>query len=176
MTEQVIDIRDRIEKMRDQITVPGAKVAKNEKQQVLSTSKSLEEKGLVTKKDPIANMNKTNNDKKLGPTDGSTNFVEKKDSLKGNEFYSKTNVVEKPSEKFSEESNNKYNQDFKTYSDYQNDRVTDEKKQSVNLEEKQPFPQFSLNVSNPISWKLMLLIMLMQLLTNMMLVVVLYLK
>lgn len=50
------------------------------------------------------------------------------------------------------------------------------KKQSVKFDEKQPFPQFSLNVSNPISWKLMLLIMLMQLLTNMMLVVVLYLK
>ena len=38
--------------------------------------------------------------------------------------------------------------------------VVDEKKQSVKIDEKQPFPQFSLNVSNPISWKLMLLIML----------------
>ena len=47
-------------------------------------------------------------------------------------------------------------------------------KQSVNIDENQPFPQFSLNVSNPISWKLMLLIMLMQLLTNMMLVVLLF--
>ena len=56
------------------------------------------------------------------------------------------------------------------------EEVVDEKKQSVKFDEKQPFPQFSLNVSNPISWKLMLLIMLMQLLTNMMLVVVLYLK
>ena len=67
-------------------------------------------------------------------------------------------------------------QNYKTYDSYQNDRVVDEKKQSVKFDEKQPFPQFSLNVSNPISWKLMLLIMLMQLLTNMMLVVVLYLK
>ena len=67
-------------------------------------------------------------------------------------------------------------QNYKTYDSYQNDRIVDEKKQSVKFDEKQPFPQFSLNVSNPISWKLMLLIMLMQLLTNMMLVVVLYLK
>ena len=67
-------------------------------------------------------------------------------------------------------------QNYKTYDSYQNDRVVDEKKQSVKFDEKQPFPQFSLNVSNPISWKLMLLIMLMQLLTNMMLVIVLYLK
>ena len=44
--------------------------------------------------------------------------------------------------------------------------MVDENKQSVKIDEKQPFPQFSLNVSNPISWKLMLLIMLMQLLTK----------
>ena len=49
------------------------------------------------------------------------------------------------------------------------------KSKSVKQEET-TFPQFSLNVSNPISWKLMLLIMVMQLLTNIMLVVVLYLK
>ena len=49
------------------------------------------------------------------------------------------------------------------------------KTKSVKQEET-TFPQFSLNVSNPISWKLMLLIMVMQLLTNIMLVVVLYLK
>lgn len=65
---------------------------------------------------------------------------------------------------------------YKKYEDYQNDRIKDENKQSIKFEDKQSFPQFSLNVSNPISWKLMLLIMLMQLLTNMMLVVVLYLK
>jgi len=52
----------------------------------------------------------------------------------------------------------------------------DEHKKSVKIDDDKPFPQFNLNVSNPISWKLMLLIMLMQLLTNIMLVVVLYLK
>ena len=64
----------------------------------------------------------------------------------------------------------------KTYKDYHNDNIYDENKKSVRLDEDQAFPQFNLNVSNPISWKLMLLIMLMQLLTNIMLVVVLYLK
>ena len=64
----------------------------------------------------------------------------------------------------------------KTYKDYQNENIIDDKKQSVKLDNDKPFPQFNLNVSNPISWKLMLLIMLMQLLTNIMLVVVLYLK
>ena len=49
-------------------------------------------------------------------------------------------------------------------------------KNQLNLKKTKAFPQFNLNVSNPISWKLMLLIMLMQLLTNIMLVVVLYLK
>ena len=72
--------------------------------------------------------------------------------------------------------NFKKSESFKTYDDYQNDNIVNEKKESVKIDENQPFPQFSLNVSNPISWKLMLLIMLMQLLTNMMLVVVLYLK
>ena len=64
----------------------------------------------------------------------------------------------------------------KTYKDYHNDNIYDENKKSVRLDEDQAFPQFNLNVSNPISWKLMLLIMLMQLLTNIILVVVLYLK
>ena len=64
----------------------------------------------------------------------------------------------------------------KTYKDYQNENIIDDNKKNVRLDEDKPFPQFNLNVSNPISWKLMLLIMLMQLLTNIMLVVVLYLK
>ena len=53
-------------------------------------------------------------------------------------------------------------------------KIFDKKIEEDNLTQK--FPQFSLNINNPISWKLMLLIMLMQLLTNIMLVVVLYLK
>ena len=65
----------------------------------------------------------------------------------------------------------------KTYENYERENTSRANKSSIDIGNKnQPFPQFSLNVSNPISWKLMLLIMLMQLLTNIMLVVVLYLK
>jgi superfamily II DNA or RNA helicase len=61
------------------------------------------------------------------------------------------------------------------YSSSNTSQQSQNKSKSVKQEET-TFPQFSLNVSNPISWKLMLLIMVMQLLTNIMLVVVLYLK
>ena len=44
--------------------------------------------------------------------------------------------------------------------DYQNENIIDDNKKNVRLDEDKPFPQFNLNVSNPISWKLMLLIML----------------
>ena len=177
MTEQVIDIRDRIEKMRNQITVPGTKMHANEKKPVIDESKSMNKKNSVSDKKQDSTVSKPNKNEKFNSANNPSNFVEKKKSHQIDEFQARTNVIEKPNTKFSEQNKNyKYDQDFKTYSDYQNDRVTDEKKQSVKLDEKQPFPQFSLNVSNPISWKLMLLIMLMQLLTNMMLVVVLYLK
>ena len=64
----------------------------------------------------------------------------------------------------------------KSYKNYQVKNLVDEKQKPYEDNKSQAFPQFSLNVNNPISWKLMLLIMLMQLLTNIMLVVVLYLK
>ena len=69
------------------------------------------------------------------------------------------------------------NRQKKSFSNYQQKNTTDENDRKVNFEKnEQNFPQFSLNINNPISWKLMLLIMLMQLLTNIMLVVVLYFK
>ena len=77
---------------------------------------------------------------------------------------------------FSNMNTNSTASNTKTYRDYQNENIIDDNKKNVRLDEDKPFPQFNLNVSNPISWKLMLLIMLMQLLTNIMLVVVLYLK
>ena len=175
MTEQVIDIRDRIEKMRNQMTVPGAKTVITEKKSVHEPPKSLDKQNIVAGKKETQQITKPDKNEKSHFADVSTNSIEKKKIIKNDEYSPKTNVVEKPST--SEENKNyQFNSDSKTYTDYQNDRVTNEKKQSVNLDDKQPFPQFSLNVSNPISWKLMLLIMLMQLLTNMMLVVVLYLK
>ena len=65
----------------------------------------------------------------------------------------------------------------KSIDNYQLKNTFDSQNNKIDIDtEPQKFPQFSLNINNPISWKLMLLIMLMQLLTNIMLVVVLYLK
>ena len=180
MTEPVIDIRDRIEKMRNQMTVPASKVS--------STEIKVENKsGESISNDNAANINVKNLEKKIDKNKPETankeniKFNKKEISSADSEVQNlKPKKVEEPdiSEKIEFEKRKTFEskQNYKTYDSYQNDRVVDEKKQSVKFDEKQPFPQFSLNVSNPISWKLMLLIMLMQLLTNMMLVVVLYLK
>ena len=50
MTEQVIDIRDRIEKMRNQMTVPGAKTVITEKKSVHEPPKSLDKQNIVAGK------------------------------------------------------------------------------------------------------------------------------
>ena len=180
MTEPVIDIRDRIEKMRNQMTVPASKIT--------STEIKVEKKSVESvSSDKAANINVENLEKKIDKNKlEATNqenfrFNRKEKSVVDSEVQNlKRKKVEEPdiTEKIEFEKRRTFEakQNYKTYDSYQNDRVVDEKKQSVKFDEKQPFPQFSLNVSNPISWKLMLLIMLMQLLTNMMLVVVLYLK
>ena len=180
MTEPVIDIRDRIEKMRNQMTVPASKVS--------STEIKVENKGVESvSRSKAANINVENLEKKI---DKNKLEAANKENIRINKNEKsavdsevqklKPKKVEEPdiTEKIEFEKRKTFEskQNYKTYDSYQNDRVVDEKKQSVKFDEKQPFPQFSLNVSNPISWKLMLLIMLMQLLTNMMLVVVLYLK
>ena len=180
MTEPVIDIRDRIEKMRNQMTVPASKVS--------STEIKVENKRFESvSSDKTANINVESLEKKI---DKNTSEAVSKENIKFNKKEKsavdsevqnlKSKKVEEPdiTEKIEFEKRKTFEakKNYKTYDSYQNDRVVDEKKQSVKFDEKQPFPQFSLNVSNPISWKLMLLIMLMQLLTNMMLVVVLYLK
>lgn len=180
MTEPVIDIRDRIEKMRNQMTVPASKVSTAEKKPETTKVQSVSS-------GKAANINMDNLEKKIDQTNFENAYKEKV-KIQKNEKSAIGSRVQNLKPKKTEESdfeeksesekrkNFEDRQNFKTYDDYQNDRVVDEKKQSVKFDEKQPFPQFSLNVSNPISWKLMLLIMLMQLLTNMMLVVVLYLK
>ena len=180
MTEPVIDIRDRIEKMRNQMTVPTSKVS--------STEIKVENKRFESVlSDKAANINEENLEKKI---DKNKLEAAKQENIRINKNEKsvvdsevqklKPKKVEEPdiTEKieFEKRKTSEAKQNYKTYDSYQNDRIVDEKKQSVKFDEKQPFPQFSLNVSNPISWKLMLLIMLMQLLTNMMLVVVLYLK
>ncbi len=180
MTEPVIDIRDRIEKMRNQMTVPASKVS--------STEIKVENKIVESvSRDKAANINVENLKKKIDKNNPEASNKEnikfnKKENLAVDSEAQKLEPkkVEEPNitEKIEFEKRKTFEarQSYKTYDSYQNDRVLDEKNQSVKFDEKQPFPQFSLNVSNPISWKLMLLIMLMQLLTNMMLVVVLYLK
>ena len=192
MTEQVIDIRDRIEKMRNQMTVSNPQeIQKHKKNPANDFSKV---------KDPArSHREAVRENQKLEEQIIKPNRVQKKESheIEVSKIQTvKTQNVEKEihpdkTSKIKEEKAKSYEdisytqysdtkksqkESFKKYDDYQNDRVVDENKQSVKLDEKQPFPQFSLNVSNPISWKLMLLIMLMQLLTNMMLVIVLYLK
>ena len=192
MTEQVIDIRDRIEKMRNQMTVPNPQeiqkdkknpandfskvkdptkshreaVRENQKfeEQVIKPNRVQKEESSEIEVSKIKTVKTQNVEKEIHPDKTSKIKEEKAKSYEDISYtqYSDTKKSHKES--------------FKKYDDYQNDRVVDENKQSVKLDEKQPFPQFSLNVSNPISWKLMLLIMLMQLLTNMMLVIVLYLK
>ena len=180
MTEPVIDIRDRIEKMRNQMTVPASKVSSTE----IKVENKIDES---VSRDKAANINVENLEKKI---DKNKLEAAKQENIRINKNEKsavdsevqklKPKKVEEPdiTEKieFEKRKTSEAKQNYKTYDSYQNDRVVDEKKQSVKFDEKQPFPQFSLNVSNPISWKLMLLIMLMQLLTNMMLVVVLYLK
>ena len=180
MTEPVIDIRDRIEKMRNQMTVPASKVSSTE---IKVEGKRVESASI----EKAANINVENVEKKIdkkkleAANNENIRFSNKEKSIVDSEVQNiKPKKVEEPdiTEKIEFEKRKTFEakQNYKTYDSYQNDRVVDEKKQSVKFDEKQPFPQFSLNVSNPISWKLMLLIMLMQLLTNMMLVVVLYLK
>ena len=197
MAEQVVDIRERIERMRTQITDKPDQDNLN--------------KNVIKSSEKKTNIKKTNNEKDLGtesnqPRQRNDLFVEG-----SNERLKNTTVISaernlKNTTEVSEEKNFKKTiekqslsipssfknatQDFsskydtkkkenhsKTFKDYHVNNLVDENKKNINLENKnQPFPQFSLNVNNPISWKLMLLIMLMQLMTNIMLVVVLYLK
>jgi|MDSZ01.3.fsa_nt_gb hypothetical protein len=175
MTEQVIDIRDRIEKMRTQID--GSPQKSNHSQ---NPSKVSHANNLVPKESKDKTMQQIN--KKIE--------IEKNDKIKTIQNISNDNAKQNNSENLNEEQSSETSQQFykfeeklrkkesqkKVYKDYHNENIFDENKKSVKLDKENAFPQFNLNVSNPISWKLMLLIMLMQLLTNIMLVVVLYLK
>ena len=168
MTEQVVDIRDRIEKMRYQMSgdkVPESSNVKNkvstvEKLNVSKPTKDLNEKN--------KNIEKGNFEKpSIKMNSGNSNFSNK----------DKRTLDEKINEHKDSIDSTNYEIPKKIYKNYQNQNTYDKEKKSVQFDQdQQSFPQFSLNVSNPISWKLMLLIMLMQLLTNIMLVVVLYLK
>jgi len=166
MTEQVIDIRDRIEKMRTQMTgSPNAVHGRNK--QPVGSKDSLKNNIKIEQLETVEIV-KTANEEKTQTPKIEKNLSKKLEEAK-NDNYKKTY-------NFSNMNTNPDTSNTKTYKDYQNENIIDDNKKNVRLDEDKPFPQFNLNVSNPISWKLMLLIMLMQLLTNIMLVVVLYLK
>ena len=166
MTEQVIDIRDRIEKMRTQMTSSSKPSNNLKKQQV--ESKNLQKNSIKIEKMETVEIAKTANEEKIQIPKNEVNSFKKLETHKNENFKKEYN--------FSNMNTNTGTSNTKTYKDYQNENIVDDNKKNVRLDEDKPFPQFNLNVSNPISWKLMLLIMLMQLLTNIMLVVVLYLK
>ena len=166
MTEQVIDIRDRIEKMRTQMTSSSNPSNNLKKQQV--ESKNLQKNSIKIEKMETVAIAKTANEEKIQIPKNEVNSFKKLETHKNENFKKEYN--------FSNMNTNTGTSNTKTYKDYQNENIVDDNKKNVRLDEGKPFPQFNLNVSNPISWKLMLLIMLMQLLTNIMLVVVLYLK
>ena len=100
MTEQVIDIRDRIEKMRNQITVPGTKMQANEKKPVIDKSKSVDNKNSVAEKNKDSTVSKPYKNENFNSANNPSNFVEKKKSPQIDEFQSRTNVLEKSNSKF----------------------------------------------------------------------------
>ena len=166
MTEQVIDIRDRIEKMRTQMTSSSDPSNNLKKQRV--ENKNPPNNSIKIEKMETVEKVKTANEEKTQIPKNEVNLFKKLETHKNENFKKDYN--------FSNMNSNTGTSNTKTYKDYQNENIVDDNKKNVRLDEDKPFPQFNLNVSNPISWKLMLLIMLMQLLTNIMLVVVLYLK
>ena len=167
MTEQVIDIRDRIEKMRTQMTGSSTPAHDLHKQQIEGKNPSKNSKIKIEKLEAVEIV-KTANEDKSQTSKIEDNLTKKSEKTKSDNF--------KKAYNFSNMNANPNVSSTKTFKDYQNENIIDDNKKNVKLDEDKPFPQFNLNVSNPISWKLMLLIMLMQLLTNIMLVVVLYLK
>ena len=194
MAEQVVNIRERIEKMRTQIyEKPETQQKKSMETQVskdiVNDEDIIGDNLLITKDNIISkpeifheNIDDQKPDEKPSLSIVSTKEIEKKIKEETPDLGSQKKI--KQEQKLFKEDPEVLNQEKikkekihkKTFSNYQLKNTFDSDNKSVNVEEKQAFPQFSLNVNNPISWKLMLLIMLMQLLTNIMLVVVLYIK
>ena len=190
MSEQVIDIRDRIEKMRNQMTGADTQSAAKKLENPVGKNTVKEMPSRVSIDDKILNkVSNSNNNvekeknvskentkfKKLSTDDSTKSYVQREKNIQ-NESTSKQEDLQNSEKVFKQIKNDDSVKPRKIYQDYHHEHTYDENKKSVKFDKDQQFPQFSLNVSNPISWKLMLLIMLMQLLTNIMLVIVLYLK
>ena len=202
MAEQVVDIRERIEKMRTQIiektddsgqvdslnsSLTSNIIKKPEK--FSENNEKVDNIGNISDKNTEGEQTKNNlfKDKvhNVDDLEKVEEIINKKESQKKFEEVGK--YQENNNNEPLKEDNSRENEEYvkektervstKSYKNYHLKNTVDANEKTVEMDEKsQPFPQFSLNVNNPISWKLMLLIMLMQLLTNVMLVVVLYLK
>lgn len=174
MAEQVVNIRDRIEKMRNQINDKPESQLENVKNENIDRNTSIKEEN---KKSDSINTSLIKNVEKF-KEEPKTHVVSERndnqDKKKNIGHFNETANKENHKKERSNFQENITNQ--KSYRDYQVKNLVDEDQKPFLDNKSQAFPQFSLNVNNPISWKLMLLIMLMQLLTNVMLVVVLYLK
>lgn len=197
MAEQVVDIRERIERMRTQIDIvpsSGKEFSENDEEKVKSVSseqlvapkKNLTDEKKLKIQEPKVKENKIIKQEvkknfenvKLLEENVNTKQNKQPNNFSNNEdnSYKKESVSEGTYKDLSAV-NQKTESSKKTYQNYEYNNTFDSANKKIeedNLTQK--FPQFSLNINNPISWKLMLLIMLMQLLTNIMLVVVLYLK
>ena len=185
MAEQVVDIRERIERMRTQITDKPDQ--DNLKKNVIKSSEKKTNIKKINDEKEIRIESKQQSQLNDSVVEASNENLKTTSEISEEKNF-KRSIEKQPisnSSSFGESNQNfssKYNTKKKEYhsktiNDYHVNNLVDENKKNINLENKnQPFPQFSLNVNNPISWKLMLLIMLMQLMTNIMLVVVLYLK
>ena len=202
MAEQVVDIRQRIEKMRTQIiektddsgqvdslnSSPTSNIIKKP-EKFSENNEKVDNIGNISDKNTEGEQTKNNlfKDKvhNVDDLEKVEEIINKKESQKKFEEVGK--YQENNNNEPLKEDNSRENEEYvkektervstKSYKNYHLKNTVDANEKTVEMDEKsQPFPQFSLNVNNPISWKLMLLIMLMQLLTNVMLVVVLYLK
>jgi len=170
MNEPVIDIRDRIEKMRNQIT-PQSLQNQDKSFQKSSKIHDSELDKIDSEKTNFSETSSKDKHKKEYKRSISDDVTAKKKEF--NKNFEDTETITK----INVEQNNKTGDYFHPNKSQKSEHGSKAKAKSKSvIQEETTFPQFSLNVSNPISWKLMLLIMVMQLLTNIMLVVVLYLK
>tara|TARA_B100001057_G_scaffold150098_1_gene150044 strand:- start:529 stop:1143 length:615 start_codon:yes stop_codon:yes gene_type:complete len=204
MAEQVVNIRERIEKMRTQIydktsvnksDVPEDNISTDNESNPdhkINVENGENKKGSNISKPPVkgeiddnskGSIVQINKEGKLTDQEENIEFDQYKEKIKNKPFKTEYSKPQENKDYYNNDERIEYvkpqarKTDNKSYKDYQLNNLVDENKKNVNFEKQSSsFPQFSLNVNNPISWKLMLLIMLMQLLTNIMLVVVLYLK
>lgn len=197
MAEQVVDIRERIERMRTQIDgVNERSLDENNTIKKNNYSEDNEKNKNEEAKKKFDELNKLkavelrkipSEDEKHIDTFNNAPLKKTKDESLSKKINETT--TENSDQKFFDRVENfKTNENLKqkeqntenvkkSIDNYQLKNTFDSQNNKIDIDtQPQKFPQFSLNINNPISWKLMLLIMLMQLLTNIMLVVVLYLK